>query len=37
VGCLAQKALLPPKRRIWCKSAVAWAQEVSGIPGMERH
>jgi len=36
VGCLAQKALLPPKRRIWCKSALGWAQDVSGIPGMER-
>lgn len=35
VGGLAQKAQLPPKRRIWCKSALAWAQNVSTIPGIE--
>lgn len=35
VGCLAQKALLPPKRRIWCKSALAWAQDISAVPGIE--
>ncbi len=33
VGCLAQKAQLPPMRRIWCDSALAWAQNVSGVPG----
>jgi hypothetical protein len=36
VGCLKQSALLPPKKRIWCKSALAWAQNVSGLPGEER-
>ena len=35
VGCLAQKADLPPKRRIWCKSALSWAQNVSAVPGIE--
>ena len=35
VGCLAQKALLPPKRRIWCKSALPWSQDVSMIPGID--
>jgi hypothetical protein len=35
VGCLRQRAQLPPKRRIWCKSALAWAQDVSAVPGME--
>lgn len=35
VGCLAQKADLPPKRRIWCKSALAWSQNVSMVPGIE--
>ena len=35
VGCLAQKAALPPKRRIWCKSALAWAQDVSAVPAIE--
>ena len=35
VGCLAQKAQLPPKRRIWCKSALPWSQNVSAIPRIE--
>lgn len=35
VGCLAQKAQLPPKRRIWCKSALPWAPNVSSIPGVD--
>jgi hypothetical protein len=36
VGCLAQKAQLPPQRRIWCVSALGWAQDVSTLPGSER-
>jgi hypothetical protein len=32
VGCLKQRAQLPPKRRIWCRSALDWAQNVSGVP-----
>lgn len=35
VGCLKQKQLLPPKKRTWCKSALGWAQNVSGIPGSD--
>lgn len=34
VGTLAQKADLPPKRRIWCKSELAWSQDVSSVPGV---
>ena len=34
VGCLRQRAQLPPKRQIWCKSALEWAQHVSGVPGI---
>lgn len=36
VGCLREKALLAPKRRIWCRSALPWSQDVSRIPGIER-
>lgn len=32
VGCLKQRALLPPKKRNWRKSALAWAQNVSVLP-----
>ncbi len=35
VGCLAQKAALPPKRRIWCRSALPWALNVGEVPGIE--
>jgi hypothetical protein len=35
VGCLRQKAQLAPKKRIWCRSALAWAQNVSAIPGID--
>jgi hypothetical protein len=35
VGCLEQKAALPPKKRIWCRSALEWSQDVSGVPGVE--
>ncbi|MDB5892856.1 MAG: aldehyde-activating protein [Rhodoferax sp.] len=35
VGTLAQRAQLPPKHRIWCRSALAWAQDVSGVPGQD--
>jgi hypothetical protein len=34
VGGLAQRAALPPTRRIWCKSALPWSQDVSAIPGI---
>ena len=33
VGCLAQKAQLPPQRQIWCQSALQWAQDISDLPG----
>ena len=36
VGCLKQRAQLPPKKRIWCTSALEWAENVSGIPAIER-
>ncbi|MBS0448879.1 MAG: GFA family protein [Proteobacteria bacterium] len=36
VGCLAQKADLPPRQRLWCISALEWAQDVSDIPGLDR-
>jgi len=34
IGCLDQKADLPPRRRIWCRSALEWAQNVSGLPAI---
>jgi hypothetical protein len=31
VGCLKQRHELPPQKRIWCKSALGWAQDVSTL------
>ena len=36
VGCLAERAQLPPRRRIWCQSALAWAANVGAVPGIDR-
>jgi hypothetical protein len=33
VGTLRQRAALPPVRRIWCASALAWSLDVGGLPG----
>ncbi len=35
VGGLQQRAELPPKRRIWCQSALAWSADVSKVPGID--
>lgn len=35
VGGLDKKAQLPPTKRIWCQSALAWSQDVSAVPGIE--
>ena len=34
IGCLDQRAELPPKRQIWCRSALDWGQNVSELPGI---
>ena len=36
VGCLKQRAELPPQRRIWCRSAVPWSTDIDDIPRVER-
>jgi hypothetical protein len=36
IGCLKQKADLPPRLRIWCDSALTWSQDVGAIPGIPR-
>jgi hypothetical protein len=33
VGALDRAAQLVPRRQIWCDSGLAWAQDISGIPG----
>ncbi len=36
VGCLKEKAELPPKRQIWCSSALRWVKTIGDVPGVER-
>lgn len=36
LGALKERAVLPPKRQIWCDSALPWARDISGIPGVPR-
>jgi hypothetical protein len=36
VGGLAQREQLPPKRRIWCKSALSWSQDIGSVPGIPK-
>ena len=36
VGCLDERAELPPHKQIWCESAVAWAMDLRDIPKVTR-
>lgn len=36
VGTLAQRAQIAPARRIWCRSALPWSLDISGLPGEEK-
>jgi hypothetical protein len=32
VGCLRQRHELRPVRRIWCRSGLAWSEDLTGVP-----
>jgi hypothetical protein len=36
VGCLRQRAELPPQKRIWCRSALDWSVDLSELPRHDR-
>ncbi len=36
VGCLRERAQLPPRRQIWCRSAVPWSSDLRGVSAVER-
>lgn len=36
LGALAQRAQLPPRRQIWMSSALSWANDITGVPGVPR-
>jgi hypothetical protein len=35
VGALDQRASLPPRRQIWCKSAVPWSARIEDVAKQE--
>jgi hypothetical protein len=35
-GGLAQREQLPPRRRIWCKSALPWSLDIGSVPGIDK-
>ena len=36
VGGLAQRAQLPPRRQLWCRSALPWSTDLTSVPQVER-
>lgn len=36
IGCLAERAQLPPKRQIWCDSALSWSGNLAAIQKLAR-
>jgi hypothetical protein len=36
VGCLQQRAQLPPQKQIWCHSAMPWSADLSSLPKRDR-
>jgi hypothetical protein len=36
VGCLQERQALVPSKRIWCKSALAWSTDLSGMTEFEQ-
>jgi hypothetical protein len=36
VGCLDKRADLPPRRQIWCKSAMPWSRDLAEVPGVDK-
>jgi hypothetical protein len=36
VGCLQQRAELPPRRRIWCRSALDWSINLEKVAQLDR-
>jgi hypothetical protein len=36
LGPIKQRAQIPPLRQIWCESALTWAQDIHGLPGVPK-
>jgi len=36
VGCLKERTMLVPRKRIWCSSALAWSENLQGMEKLDR-
>jgi hypothetical protein len=36
VGTMDERALLPPKMQIWCRSALPWLNALAAVPGVAK-
>jgi hypothetical protein len=36
VGCLQERTALVPRKRIWCRSALAWSDDLRGMQEVDR-
>lgn len=36
VACLEERADLPPRKQIWCRSSIDWAMDVHDVPRVGR-
>ena len=36
VGGIDQRANLPPKKQIWCRSAMPWSEDISRVPALAK-
>ena len=36
VGCLRERSALVPRKRIWCRSALPWSENLEGLQEMDR-
>lgn len=36
VGSIRQRAQLPPKRQIWCRSALPWVMDIGNLPRLDK-
>jgi hypothetical protein len=36
LGAVKQRAEIPPQRQIWCDSGLAWARDITALPGVPK-
>lgn len=36
VSCLDERNALPPRKQIWCRSELDWAEDVASLPRVEK-